>query len=103
LVSLGAAITLNGSQKVDLDWGYSQMQSVELEEGEISPIPANIDQVVTLGIEHGKEKKTYHVFGGEIGLVLDARAKPLPLVFGQEESRKNLVAWQQLAQRAEML
>lgn len=101
--SLGALISLGGSCEVSLDWGYSQIQQVETEDGEISLIPAPVSQRINLTFTAGsKEKKSFCVLGGSLGIILDARSKPLPLAFGQEASRHKVAAWQREIEKAEI-
>ncbi|OGY25296.1 MAG: hypothetical protein A2Z11_02960 [Candidatus Woykebacteria bacterium RBG_16_43_9] len=103
LEELGTLASLGGSQKLDLDWGYSQLQQVELSEGEISLIPAPKEQKIKLTLSHSnKEKRDYDIVGGSLGIVLDARSKPPPLVFGQAQSRKNMTTWLKELERAEI-
>lgn len=101
--SLGALVSLGGSATVTLDWGYSQVQQVELEGDEISLIPAPADQKIDLTfMKEPKEKKNFTVGGGSLGILLDSRPKPLPLAFGQETSRSKIVAWRQEIEKAEI-
>jgi len=89
LDDLGIFVSLGGPQKVELDWGFSQLQQVELADGEISLIPAPKDQKIKLTLPlHKNDKRHYNILGGSLGVVLDARRKPLPLVFGQTANHR---------------
>jgi hypothetical protein len=103
LETLGAFVSLGGSQSVELDWGYSQLQQVELTDGEISLVPAPPEQKIKLGIQlNKKEKRTHDISGGSLGVILDARSKPLTLMFGQSASRKLMTKWLKELERAEI-
>lgn len=103
---LGTFISLGGAGKVSLDWGYSQVQEVELGSGEISLIPAPAGQRIDLGLTFpisSKEIRKISVNGGTLGILLDARTKPLPLVFGQEASRHQVASWQKEIEKVEIM
>ncbi|OGY22072.1 MAG: hypothetical protein A2126_02170 [Candidatus Woykebacteria bacterium GWB1_45_5] len=103
---LGAFVSLGGSSQLSLDWGYSETQEAELGPDEISLIPAPTGQRINLSFTlppAAKEKKTFSVTGGSLGILLDARAKPLPLSFGQETSRHQVAAWQKEVEKVAVL
>ncbi len=103
LENLGAFVSLGGALSVELDWGYSQLQKVELAEGEISLIPAPSEQKIKLGVILGKKDiKRYGIAGGSLGVLLDSRTKPLPLSFGQASSRKLVTSWLKQIEQAEI-
>lgn len=90
---LGAFISLGSPLKVDLDWGYSIQQKIELTEGEIALVPTPSSQRIGLEFTFESRKRTYNLEGGSLGLLFDAREKPLLLSFGQESSRKKISQW----------
>ncbi len=96
---LGSFVSLGGPKNVKLDWGFSQMQEVELSSDEIAFIPAERDQKIEIEFASGREKIRTTCFGGTLGIVLDSRPKPLGLVFAQEASRKKVVAWLKTIQK----
>jgi len=101
--SLGALVSLGGPAAVTLDWGYSQVQQVELESDEVSLIPAPAGQKIDLTFtKEPKEKKGFTITGGSLGILLDSRLKPLSLTFGQESSRNRVAAWRQELEKAEL-
>lgn len=103
LDDLGLFASLGGPQKIELDWGFSQVQKVELADGEISLIPAPKNQKIKLTLPlHKNDKRHYNILGGSLGVVLDARSKPLPLVFGQAASRKLMTEWLKELEQAEI-
>ncbi|HEX7456499.1 MAG TPA: hypothetical protein VF303_03465 [Candidatus Nanoarchaeia archaeon] len=103
LERLGTFVSLGESIAIELDWGYSQLQKVELAAGEISLIPAPSEQKIKLTLALGnKEKKRFDIVGGSLGILLDARTKPLPLVFGQNASRNLVAGWLKQIEEAEI-
>jgi len=103
LEELGTFVSLSGKNTVELDWGYSQMQQVELSVGEISLIPAPAGQKIKLTLFPSKKERTeYGIGGGSLGIVLDARPKPLELTFGQAASRKQMGQWLKELEQAEI-
>jgi len=103
LDNLGAFFSLGSPSKVTLDWGYSQVQEVQLEKDEIALIPVPLQQKIGVGFSSNNEKRHVSVFGGSLGLVLDARAKPLQLTFGQHESRNKVAAWLKNLENTKMI
>lgn len=102
LDNLGAFVSLGASLPVQLDWGYSQIQNVRLSEGEISIIPVPAGQTIKLTFSvDNKRKKTIDIIGGSLGVVLDARSKPLELIFGQASSRNAMSSWFKQIEAAE--
>jgi len=101
LEALGAFVSLGGSSSINLDWGYSQLQKVDIEAEEISLIPAPPEQVIELSVPlNNKEKKTISLLGGSLGIFLDARTKPLGLAFGQDSSRNRVLSWRKDLEKA---
>ena len=92
---LGTFVSLGAPLPVKLDWGYSQEQQIELSANEIVAIPAGQNQKIDLEITLGKEKKSSQIFGGSLGILFDAREKPLVLTFGQDSSIKKVANWKQ--------
>lgn len=93
LDNLGAFVSLGAARKVDLNWGYPTMQKVELTADEIALIPAPADQDIKVEFTMDKEKRTHSVLGGSMGILMDARSKPLQLTFGQGSSRDKIRSW----------
>ena len=101
LEPLGAFISLGGGSSIGLDWGYSQLQKVDIEAEEISLVPAPAEQNMELSLPtNAKEKKTVSITGGTLGIFLDARTKPLGLSFGQESSRDKISSWRRDLEKA---
>jgi hypothetical protein len=99
---VGAFISLGKPLPLKLNWGYSQLQEIELSKDEVAIVPASKDQTIELSFVSGKEKKTVSVKGGSLGLLLDSRPKPLQLFFGQESSRAALSRWQQMLEKTKI-
>ena len=102
LKNMGCLVSLGGSGKVSLDYGLSEIQEVTISENEIALIPATSSQKVELSIQ-GSEKIKFRVSGGEWGIILDGRIKPLALEFGQEKSRQAVLSWQQALGKVQLL
>ncbi len=103
LENMGTLVSLGGKMAADLDWDYSQIQKIELEEGEISLVPVPKEQKIKLSlVTSEKNKSLYEVGGGTLGLVFDARIKPLPIAYGQNESRKLMTDWLKQVEEAEL-
>ena len=90
---LGAFVSLGSPLSVDLNWGYSLQQKIELTNEEIALVPTSRDQKIKLEFTFENKKRGYNVAGGSLGLLFDAREKPLLLSFGQESSRSKVSSW----------
>ena len=103
LETLGTFVSLGGARSLQFDWGYSELQHVDIADGEVSIIPAPVTQKIQLLFANdAKEKKKLGITGGSLGIVLDARAKPLPLTFGQAASRGLISSWFRQIEQAEI-
>ena len=102
LKNLGALVSLGGSGKVTLDYGLSDVQEITVVENEIALIPAAASQNVKLTL-HSTPKRIFQVKGGEWGIILDGRLKPLPLHFGQAATRAAVTSWQKALERIEVI
>lgn len=100
--NLGALVSLGGASKVSLDYGLSEVQEVNISENEIALIPASSTQKVELTV-HDSQNKKFRVSGGEWGIILDGRIKPLMLEFGQETTRQAVASWQQALDKVQLL
>ncbi len=103
LKNLGALISLGGSGKVSLDWGLSEIQEISIADNEIALIPATVSQNLHIQIKEGEAKGKFKVSGGEWGIILDARPKPLNLEFGKDKSRAAVATWQQALERVSLI
>ncbi|MCH7541525.1 hypothetical protein IH981_01975 [Patescibacteria group bacterium] len=103
LENLGTFVSLGHSLPIELDWGYSQLQKVEMAEGEIAIVPVPIEQKIHLTFAtKTKDKKKFDINGGSLGVVLDSRVKPLQLTFGQGSSRHLMEGWLKQIEKAEI-
>jgi hypothetical protein len=72
---------------------------VEVPPEEIVVIPVKKDQKVVLTISCsgarllGKKKSRVEAKGGEVGVVIDGRGRPINLLFGETESQKKVERW----------
>ena len=103
LEDLGAFVSLGQALPIELDWGYSQLQKVEMAPGEISLVPSPAEQKIKLTfVTKEKEKRKFEINGGSLGVVLDSRVKHLQLSFGQAESRRMMTEWLKQIEQAEI-
>lgn len=102
LRNLGSLVSLGGGDKVTLDYSLSEVQEVSIQENEIALVPVAEEQKVELSLASAPKVK-FRVLGGEWGIVVDGRIKPLPLEFGQERSRQSLASWQQALSKMELI
>ena len=103
LEDLGTFVSLGRALPIELDWGYSQLQKVDMAQGEISLVPSPAEQKIKLTfVTKAKEKKRFNISGGSLGVVLDSRVKPLQLSFGQAESRRIMTEWLKQIEQAEI-
>ncbi|MBM4401706.1 MAG: hypothetical protein FJ044_00480 [Candidatus Cloacimonetes bacterium] len=86
---------------LDLDLGLDEKLEVEVKSGEILRMPFSEESfgVVKLGLRSGVEvaggKQKLKVEGGTLGLVIDARGRPLPKIPLNEEGRQKLKHWRE--------
>ena len=102
LKNLGSLVSLGGAGKVTLDYGIADVQEVSVTENEITLIPSDSDQEIKVTI-HGEKKLVFKVYGGDWGLILDGRTKPLPLQFGQASTRIAITSWQRALEKVELI
>lgn len=102
LKNLGSIVSLGGAGRVTLDYGISDVQEVTVTENEIALIPSDSAQEIKVTI-HGEQKMVFQVHGGEWGLILDGRTKPLPLQFGQATTRAAITSWQRALEKIEVI
>lgn len=96
-------VVLSGTLKPE---GASEPQPFEVAHGEIVRVPLAYGQRATLtlrpvrqGGERSRRKLT--VTGGALGVVIDARGRPLRFPRGDDARRERLRAWQQAANQEE--
>lgn len=111
LVKLGTCIALKGSLKEDVemkvasitmetsdgkvlekDVDYGKIFMIPLKEGEEAQINVKPVNHFDVGAEPGKELIT-KVEGGELGVIVDARGRPLELPQDGEARRRRLLEW----------
>ena len=102
LKNLGALVSLGGGGKVTLDYGLLDVQEITVAENEIVLIPSSSSQKVKITI-HTTPKRIFQVSGGEWGVILDGRLKPLPLHFGQAATRAAVTSWQKALEKVEVI
>jgi hypothetical protein len=106
LVPLGTLVGLDtdptGNQrlaKVTLNLGLDQDQVLEVKAGDILQLPLPADDQGVLQVVGGAHSQTVkqaveqHAVGGEAGLIIDGRGRPLTLSPNDNERRSQLVQW----------
>ena len=93
LDNMGALISLGSPLPLELNWGYSLKQKVELTADEIASVPAPVEQEIEVNFTFQNKKRRFTVNGGSLGLLIDAREKPLLLSFGQKSTRTKISSW----------
>ncbi|OGY27944.1 MAG: hypothetical protein A2864_00285 [Candidatus Woykebacteria bacterium RIFCSPHIGHO2_01_FULL_39_12] len=101
LQNLGGFVSLGGSGTLKLDYGFSQVQEISVNQEEIAIVPAKSDQLVEVSIDGTKEADK--VWGGSFGILIDGRVKPLNLSFGNEESRQKITSWYNSLEKTEFI
>lgn len=94
MTRLGTAVPVSSPAKVLIDTGLGEPQEllVEKEELVVFPLESGSDAGVT--VERKREKKeAYSVSGGEVGLIIDSRPRPLTLPKDNMERRRLLKEW----------
>ena len=98
----GSLVSLGRAGRVTLDYDISDVQEVTVSESEIALIPAAASQLIKLTIVE-KVKREFRISGGDWGVILDGRIKPLRLQFGQQSSREAVASWQHALDKVDLL
>lgn len=102
LKNSGSIVSLGRAGRVNLDYDISDIQEVRVSESEIALIPAAESQRIKLTIVD-KVKREFRLSGGDWGVILDGRIKPLQLQFGQQSSREAVSSWQHALDKVDLL
>jgi len=103
LEKLGSFVSLGGVGRVGLDYGLKNIQEVNVAENEIALIPATKEQKVEVELGYGREKRRFKTSGGNLGILIDGRLKPLPIAFGSSASQKAMVKWAEAIEKVEII
>ncbi len=90
---IGSALHLGGVHRVSIDFGYQTKQRLVLDSGEIIKIPAEEQHQVEISVATGKSTHRYTLGGGEGGIYLDNRVRPLGVISGSKESISKILNW----------
>lgn len=106
LTSVGTVISFapDGSKhkiaKITIDTGLSTEQVIEAKANEIVAIPMAADDSGQVEVKSGRklpatarEEAEVEVIGGEVGLIIDGRSRPLQLPVKDRERRQLLKIW----------
>ncbi|MBU1110883.1 hypothetical protein KKB83_04685 [Patescibacteria group bacterium] len=108
LVCLGTTVALSHRQKAGsvlgrffLDWGLDEEMEVVLKSGDLIRVPLSKDQECAMKVELAGDVELrgfnpeVKLKGGEVGLVIDARGRPLIKPKVSEEGRKLVKRWKE--------
>lgn len=90
---LGTVLCLGGDISLDLDTGLDTSQVLELMSGELVQIPLEVNQTAQVKVVSSEGEQEFLVQGGELGLIVDTRPRPIKLPATYSERRKALVRW----------
>lgn len=93
LKKMGSILHLGGSHELTIDFGLETKQRLKLLPGEIAALPAGAEHEIEISVDSGKSRHEYKLSGGEGGVFLDNRQRPLGLVAGSKDSVAKILAW----------
>ena len=85
-------LTMPSGETVEEELIYGTIKKIPLKEGEVAQAEINPESKFDVGAGPG-HKLVKKVEGGVIGIILDARGRPLKLPENDEERRKKLTEW----------
>ena len=91
--SLGTLLPVPTPAKIMIDAGLGEAQEVIVEDEELILFPLDEKSEAQVVVEQKNEKKSFKVSGGEVGLVIDSRERPLGLPRDNTERRRMLKEW----------
>lgn len=96
LTPLGTIFSSGEGVLAVLDFGLPEKQELRLDEGNLCRVPLEKGKLLKVSFEGRNQKGEFTAEGGEVGLVFDARPKPLDLSSPDSLSRqKALLYWQE--------
>ena len=96
LLPLGSVFSPHGRVRLRLDLGLGQPLTLELEEGELVCLPLGKGRRTEVEFESDRNKGSFEAHGGEVGLVIDTRLRPLALPSTRHERFKILKEWKDI-------
>lgn len=96
LRKLGSILHLGGAHEFTIDFGTESRQRLILQPGEIATLPSGGEHELNISVDSGKSRHEYQLSGGEGGIYLDNRPRPLGLVAGSKDSVGKILAWRKL-------
>jgi hypothetical protein len=96
LRKLGSILHLGGNHEFTIDFGTQSKQRLVLQPGEIATLPSGGEHELEISVDSGKSRHEYKLFGGEGGVYLDNRERPLGLVAGSKDSIGKILTWRKL-------
>ena len=87
-------ITMPDGEVLDKQIEYSTIQKIELEEGKTAEIEGRISSPFSLSTKDGNDRRfTINVEGGVVGILIDARGRPVDLPQDDDARRMKLREW----------
>lgn len=90
LRTIGSFLHLGGTHKLTIDVGS---QRLLLLSGEIVVLPAGAEDTVEVTVMAGNSARKFNLSGGQGGIYLDNRPRPLGLAPSSRESAAKILAW----------
>ncbi len=87
-------LELPNGQIIKEDITYGSIKRIPLEEDKVARLELNLNRHFSLKIGSDFSRRlSFQIEGGEIGVIIDARGRPLNLLEDDDERRSNLVKW----------
>ena len=93
---LGTTFSVSDAVSLKIDVGLSEAQELELDLGELAIFPLDEGKTAQVHFETKSEKGEFKADGGPVGLVIDARGRPLELPKGAGERQRALMEWEEV-------
>lgn len=90
---IGSVLHLGGAPKLTVDFGYHDKQRLVLESGELIVLPAGAENKINVSVGGGKTSHHFELTGGEGGIYLDNRPRPLGVVVSSKDSIAKIASW----------
>jgi len=92
---LGTTFSVEGEALLQIDLRLSETPELAVPAGELVVFPLDEEQAVPVKLRSSGGEVEFEAGGGPIGLVIDARGRPLELPRGESERIKALKKWEE--------
>jgi hypothetical protein len=89
-IFLGTTFSANGDILLQIDVGLSELQELGVPTGQLAVFPLDDDQTAGVKFQTANQKGEFEARGGPVGLVIDARGRPLDVPRSEGERIKLL-------------